>query len=103
MSITVDTRLQGALLRQLLELERTFRAGAVIVVQPRVDGVLMINAVGLPGYDPDVVEAHLRMLLVERLIENGGMHHPDLGIHFGRLTRRGRKWLSAQARAAVNL
>jgi len=26
-----------------------------------------------------------RMLLVERLIENGGMHHPDVGIHFGRL------------------
>ena len=56
--------------------------------------MLMSNPVGLPGYDHSVIEAHLRAMLVERLIENGGMYHPNMGIHFERLTRRGRVWLS---------
>jgi hypothetical protein len=97
--MAMDEDLQCALLRQLLELERTFRSGDVVVVQPAVDGMRMTNPVGLPGYDDRVVEAHLRALLVERLIENGGMPHPNVGIHFARLTRRGRKWLAARAQA----
>jgi len=53
----------------------------------------MTNSVGLAGYDHSVVEAQLRAMLVERLLENDGMFHPNVGIHFARLTRRGRLWL----------
>ena len=95
--ISLDLRLQRALLGQLLSLERTFRPGDVVVVEPKVGGLHMTNSVGLPGYDDRTIEAHLRVLLVERLIENGDMHHPNVGIHFARVTRRGRKWLLAHA------
>ena len=102
MPVSVDKCLRLALLRQLLALERTFQSGDVIVVQPAVDGLLMTNPVGLAGYDDRVVEAQLRAMLVERLIENGGMHHPSIGIHFTRLTRRGRTWLLTHADMPAN-
>ena len=91
--ITVDIPLKVALLRRLKELERTFQSGNVIVVGPHVDGMIITNTVSFPGEDSHVVEAHLRRLLVEGLVENGGLYHPGIGIHFARLTRRGRRWL----------
>ena len=97
----VDIHLRAALLRQLRHLERSLQSGVPIVVQPHVEGLLMTNPVGLAGYEIEVVEAHLRTLLVERLIENGGLHHPNIGIHFARLTRRGRVWLLAHETGAV--
>ena len=85
MRIAADVRLRVDLLRQLSQLERTFRSGCVIVVEPSVDGLRMTNSVGLLGHDHSVVEAHLRAMLVERLIENGGMFHPNVGTYFARL------------------
>jgi hypothetical protein len=93
MGSTVDIPLRVALLRRLRELERTFQSGHVVVVQPYIDGMVMTNPVAPPGDDPHVVEAHLRKLLVDGLVENGGLYHPGIGIHFARLTRRGRRWL----------
>jgi hypothetical protein len=83
-----------SLLRQLADLEATTK-GVVVEVKAGVDESPARGDVRVPEFDPDVVNAHLRALVEDGLVDDYGTEGFVRGIHFGRVTPRGRGWLIA--------
>jgi len=96
-----DEYLTYSLLVELSKRETELQEGDSIVVQPFVDGLRVENPVVIRGFGHDQVDARLRLLLREGLIENGGVGGElCIGIFFSRLTMAGRIWLACAFRHA---
>jgi len=92
----MDDKLTRELLKKLAELEKSLQQDDIILIQPAIEGMRIERPLSVPGYDHEQIDSHLRELVARRLVDNGGIQHPLIGIHFRSLTVAGRRLLAQQ-------
>jgi hypothetical protein len=91
-----DDKLMRALLVELGKREAALQEGDTIIVQPGIDadgGMHVEFPLRVPGYDHLQIDAHLRLLVRSGLVESNVPDFPGIGIHFTRITPKGRRYM----------